>query len=69
MPTFPAFPNAYEQAADDKFPASQARLVVVSACVDCGAPIYGRSMIFTGDKPPIVLSCRCSDFLATEMDS
>ena len=65
----PASPSAYDQVTHDSFPVSHARLVVVSTCVDCGAPIYGPESIFPDEKPVIVMSCRCSDDLTIELES
>lgn len=63
MPT-----SAYDQLDSDSCPSSASTLGVVGHCVDCGCPIYGRHMIFVGDKPPIVMSCTCSDNLTRELE-
>jgi hypothetical protein len=65
----PASSSAYDQLDSDTCPTSASALGVVGHCPDCGCPIYGRSVIFLGDKPPIVMSCRCSDDLTLELES
>lgn len=69
MPVYPLDLTAYEQAADDKFPVTATTLAVVGHCPDCGCPIYGKPHVFVGERPPIVMSCRCSEDLTRELES
>lgn len=62
-----AFPNLpdYEKPNDKKLTygkvdeSVQEQFEIVSQCLQCGSPIYGRKTVSVDSFPVVVRSCRC----------